>query len=224
MAKWHAGRVDDYRPPLIRGRGSKRNKNGPRERVLSDDEIRRVWAASLTHSGPFGPLVRFLLLTGSRRNAAARMLRSEFINPTTWVIPPARAKIKKDVLVPLNGTALKLLAGIQQIGNSDLIFTNDGRRAFSSFDRQKKELDAVCKVDGWRLHDLRRTCRTLLGRAGVEADIAERCIGHLIGGARKVYDRYEYEAEKRAAFEKLAVLLDRILNPADNVAALTDAR
>jgi integrase len=213
MAKWHAGRVDDYRPPVIRGRSNKRNKNGARERVLTGDEIRRVWAASLTHQGPFGPLVRFLLLTGVRRNEAARMRRSELADPTTWVIPAARSKIKKDVLVPLSGAAQHILAAIPRLGNSDLVFTSDGRRPFSSFDRRKKEFDAATKVGDWRIHDLRRTTRTLLSRAGVDSDTAERCLGHLIGGVRAVYDRHQYEAEMRDAFEKLAALIERIVSP-----------
>jgi integrase len=218
LAKWHAGRVDDYRPPIIRGRSNKRNKNGARERVLTDGEIRRVWAASLTHQSPFGPLVRFLLTTGVRRNEAAKMRRSELTDPTMWTIPANRSKIKKDILVPLSGAAQAILTSIPQIANSDLVFTGDGRRAFSSFDRKKQELDAVSKVSDWRIHDLRRTARTLLSRAGVDADIAERCVGHVVGGMRGVYDKHRYEAEMRVAFEKLAALLEHIINPpADNV-------
>lgn len=45
LANWHAGRVDDFRPPGVR-RGAKRNKAEPRSRVLSDDEVRRVWLAA----------------------------------------------------------------------------------------------------------------------------------------------------------------------------------
>jgi hypothetical protein len=65
----------------------------------------------------------------------------------------------------------------------------------------------------------------LLSRAGIDADIAERCLGHTIGGVRSVYYRHEYEQEKRRAFEALAAQIERILNPpSDNVVGLTDAR
>ena len=60
----------------------------------------------------------------------------------------------------------------------------------------------------WTLHDLRRTARTLMNRAGVAEDHAERALGHVIGGVRGTYDRYEYLDEKRAAFEALAGLVD----------------
>ncbi len=65
----------------------------------------------------------------------------------------------------------------------------------------------------WTLHDLRRTARSLMSRAGVPSDHAERCLGHVIGGVRGVYDKYEYLPEKRRAFEALAALIERIVNP-----------
>ena len=73
LAAWHASRVDDYRPPLLRG--AKRNKAGARSRVLTDDEIRRVWTAAGTLSGPFGAYIKLLLLTAARRKEASGMRR-----------------------------------------------------------------------------------------------------------------------------------------------------
>ena len=61
----------------------------------------------------------------------------------------------------------------------------------------------------------------MMSRAGVPTDHAERCLGHVIGGVRGVYDKYEYLPEKRRAFEALAALIERIVNPpAANVASL----
>ena len=56
-----------------------------------------------------------------------------------------------------------------------------------------------------------------MSRAGVEPDHAERALGHIVQGIRGVYDRYAFHKEKLAAFEKLAALLDNIVNPRDNV-------
>jgi integrase len=223
LATWHASRSDDFKPPLIRG--AKRNKAGARSRVLTDDELRRVWAAAERHPRPFGKLVQFLLLTGARRNEAAGIRRSELVDPATWVLPAARCKIKQDILLPLSKTARRIVDEARRIGDGDLVFTTDGKRPSRAFSREKKLLDEASGVTGWTIHDLRRTARTLLSRAGVDADIAERCLGHVIRGVRGTYDRHQYEDEKRAAFEALAALLDRILNPpAANVVALADAR
>jgi len=69
-------------------------------------------------------------------------------------------------------------------------------------------------------HDLRRTARSLLSRAGTATDHAERCLGHVIGGVRGVYDRHEYFDEKARAFEALAAQVQRIIDPQENVVAI----
>ena len=68
----------------------------------------------------------------------------------------------------------------------------------------------------WRLHDLRRTAKTLMSRAGVRPDVSERVLGHVIAGVEGVYDRHAYVEEKRIALEKLAAEIDRIINPPAN--------
>ena len=68
------------------------------------------------------------------------------------------------------------------------------------------------------LHDLRLTARSLMSRAGVTSEHAERVLGHVIGGVEGVYDRHSYMDEKAAALDRLARLIDLIVNPpADNV-------
>ena len=65
----------------------------------------------------------------------------------------------------------------------------------------------------WRIHDLRRTARSLMSRAKVDKDIAERCLGHALPGVRGVYDWHEYLDEKRDALERLAALVRSIVEP-----------
>jgi integrase len=69
----------------------------------------------------------------------------------------------------------------------------------------------------WSNHDLRRTARSLMSRAGVPPNHAERALGHVIAGVQGTYDRYQYATEKRQAFEALAAQIARILNPQNNV-------
>ena len=77
-------------------------------------------------------------------------------------------------------------------------------------------------MPNWTLHDLRRTARTLMSRAGVRPDVAERVVGHAVGGAvAQIYDRHSYEAEKRDALERLAALIQGVVNPPpENVVTL----
>ena len=65
----------------------------------------------------------------------------------------------------------------------------------------------------WTVHDVRRTCKTLMSRAGVRPDISERVLGHVIPGVEGVYDRWNYLSEKKEALEKLEAMIKRIVSP-----------
>src|SRR5262249_22147023 len=121
-----------------------------------------------------------------------------------WSIPPARYKTGAEVTLPLSTAAQKVLAELPRIKGCEFVFTTNGRKPISGFSVFKLQIDHASGVAGWRLHDLRRTSRSLLSRAGVAPDIAERCLGHAIGGIRRVYDRHAFIEEKRAAFEALS--------------------
>jgi integrase len=168
--------------------------------------------------------MQFILLSGVRRNEAARMTRAE-LDGADWLIPAARIKAKRDFLLPLSGAASAVLVDLPLIGTirNGPVFTHDGQRPLGGFSKAKAAFDKVCGVSGWTIHDLRRTARTLMTRAGVDSNRAERCLGHVIGGVRGVYDRHEYYDEKKAAFEKLATQIDRILYPVTNIVPLRAA-
>jgi hypothetical protein len=55
-----------------------------------------------------------------------------------------------------------------------------------------------------------------MSRAGISTEISERALGHVMAQIRGTYDRYEYLAEKRDAFEGLALLIDNIIHPRDD--------
>jgi integrase len=209
---WHASRVDDFSSPVVRGMGRYDAKAHERSRVLSDDEIRSLWHASET-AHPFNALVRFLLLTASRRNEARQLPWAE-IDGTDWKLPAARNKVKVDLVRPLSRAAMDVLTSLPRIDGGPLVFSFDGWRSMSTA-KHKAALDAASGVTGWRLHDLRRTARTR--RAGIAADVGERCLGHVIGGVRAVYDKYQYHAEMERAFEALAAQVERIANPPASV-------
>lgn len=215
IMNWHATRTDDFRSPIVRGMARTKPKERARDRILTDDELRAVWKAAGASTGPFDYLVRFILLTATRRNEAARMPDTE-LSGNDWIIPGARYKTKLDHVIPLSQAARDLLAKVPRIKGVPYIFTT-GSEPISGFSKFKADFDEECGVTGWTLHDLRRTGRSLMSRAGVDANHAERCLGHVIGGVRGTYDRHAYYDEKKQAFEALASQIDRILNPQDNV-------
>jgi integrase len=212
---WHATRSDAFRSPIVKG--MKRAGAQERSRILSDEELRAVWAAAGDYAGPFGPMLRFILLTATRRNEALYATRSEIVG-AEWTIPASRYKTKIDHVIPLSQAAQ---ANLQGLGEGDgFLFTANGRQAIGGHSRHKAAIDAASGVTGWTIHDLRRTARSLMSRAGISSDHAERCLGHVIGGVRGVYDRHEYLEEKRQGFEALAGLVERIVNPQPNIVPL----
>jgi integrase len=214
---WFATNSDDFQSPLVRGMSSFKQK--PRERVLTDDELRAIWKAADDVQGPFGCYIQFLLLTAVRRNEASD-LRYREVSGTDWTIPAARYKTACEHVVPLSGKAREILERLPRIGSEGFVFTTSGTSPIAPSGPAKHRFDKACGVKGWTLHDLRRTARSLMSRAGVNSDIAERCLGHVIGGVRGVYDRHQYLDEKRRAFEALAAQIERIVDPRPNVVAL----
>lgn len=76
----------------------------------------------------------------------------------------------------------------------------------------------------WVIHDLRRSAKTLMARAGVRPDISERVLGHTIKGVEGVYDVHDYRDEKADALTRLAALVETIINPpSGNVVTLAEA-
>jgi integrase len=219
IMNWHATRSDDFRSPIVRGMARADAKARARKRTLTDDELRAVWRAAETGGGPFERLVQFLLLTAARRNEAAYMRQNE-LSGAGWTLPASRNKTRVDLIRPLSAAAQAVLARVPSLAGCEFVFSSDGRSAINGFSHFKKRFDARCGVTGWTLHDLRRTARSLMSRAGINADHAERCLGHVIGGVRETYDRHEFHTEKQHAYDTLAMQIDRIVNPVDNVTTL----
>lgn len=153
------------------------------------------------------------------------MMNSAELERDVWIIPGGRYKTKLDHAIPITDEARELIGSkpTDFKGNSWFIFsTTNGFRPFSGFSKAKRALDAevaeIRKETGrgpmprWTLHDLRRTGRSLMSRAKVPSDHAERVLGHVIGGVRETYDRYEYLDEKRDALTRLSVLLQEIIS------------
>lgn len=191
-------------------------KEESRDRVLSDDELKRLWTVWDEIEWPFGQLFKLLLLTGQRRNEVATMRWSniDFAN-MTWTIPREIAKNDRTHGVPLSDLALEIIESAPCIGNRDLIFSTTGRTSVSGFSKAKKACDIGASVHEWRTHDLRRTCASGMARSGIPPHVVEKILNHssgTISGVAAVYNRYGYEEEKRAALNTWSQYLQRLVN------------
>lgn len=227
MMNWFQTRDENYVSPIVRGmkRDHRSADQRKRSRVLTDAEIRAVWNAA---EGQFGGIVKLALLTGSRREKIAQM-KWEDVADGVWTIrAEAREKGNAGAL-KLPRTALDVIEAQPEIDGNPYVFSGSlrGRRHkpakpagpphFNAWSQRKAELDKRLPADmkPWVIHDLRRTARSLLARAGVSDRVAEAVLGHVIAGVEGVYNRHSYTEEKGEALAKLAALIEQIVNPPD---------
>jgi integrase len=193
-----------------------------RDRVLTDAELRAVWAAA-GQEGPLGDALKLLLLTGTRREEVLASRWAEYdLEAGLWRLPSVRAKTKTPRSVPLSGAARELVARLRAAaGESPWAFPSPRNREqplrlvarSAARIRQRSGVDFV-----W--HDTRRTVRTRLAALGVRPDVAEAILGHAQRGMSAVYNRYEPLPEMRSALEAWAAQLARVIGGAGTAAVV----
>jgi integrase len=230
---WHQSRDENYVSLIVKG--MRRNKaKKARERILTDNELRRVWQAA-GECGTFGAWLKFALLTAQRKEKIKTM-RWDDIADDEWTIRTEQREKGTAGVLRLPQLALDVIEDQRQrrIAGNPYVFAGSlrGRRrasakkpglpTFNSFSKAKADLDTkLSDLPDWTLHDLRRTARSLMSRAGVPSDHAERVLGHAIAGVEGVYDRHRYFDEKAEALNRLAHEVENIISPPPaNVVAL----
>jgi integrase len=200
-------------------------ENGPRERVLIDEELSIVWRAA--GDGPYGAIVKLLMLTGTRRDEIASVCWSEIdMDTATITLPPARTKNRREHVIPLSKPALAILAAQPQRTMADgsprdLVFGR-GERGFSDWSGSKADLDARIttarkgRALDWTLHDFRRSLSTALHeRFDVPPHVVESILGHVgvyKAGVRGVYNKAIYLDERRRALKRWAEHIEKIVS------------
>lgn len=197
-------------------------KETERDRVLSDDELRAVWAAADAMGVTAGGFVKLLILTGQRRDEVATMRWADidFGTEATWTLPRERTKGDRQHDVPLAGLAVEVLTTMPRIGA--FVFTTRGDRPISGYSKIKSLADHLSGIETpWRLHDLRRTAGTGMASLGIAPGTISRVLNHKEGGVTKIYNRYGYLPEKRHALNCWARKVESLVRPgAENVVEL----
>jgi integrase len=186
-----------------------------------DAELAAVWQAAGKLGHPYGPFIRFLILTLQRREDLAGMSWAE-VSPdlTTWTQPAGRTKNGRPHIVHLAPAARSILRALPRFESCALVFTNTGKTGLSGFSPAKVRLDRQVAKDRtqhgakpaelapWRFHDLRRTGVTTMARLGISSDVADRILNHAAsaskGGVKAVYQMHEYTREREKALIRWA--------------------
>jgi integrase len=178
-----------------------------RERVLSLDELRAVWAVAPEVNAQFGAVLRLLTLTGCRKSEIAGLRWSEVDFDRALIsLPASRVKGNRAVTISLAPAAVEILRAVPRISDT-LVFVGIG-----SWSWPKRKLDELVQLpQPWTIHDIRRSCRSLWidGEHGLGLDVhlCELMLGHALPGILGVYDRGQRLPERRRALEAWARLV-----------------
>ena len=209
----HGVIVHDFVPPKRR---ADRAVETSRERVLTDDELRRVWLVATATPRPWGPWFRLLIMTGQRRREVAGMCWCEIdLKHRTWVLPSTKTKNAKQHVVHLSAPALAALneMAATRIDSCDFVFSKTGTSPISGFSKAKARIDAASGVKNWRIHDLRRTLVSHAADRGL-ADVAvlDLILNHSAsatrGGILAVYQKAKMLPARAAALDAWAQWVD----------------
>lgn len=207
-----------------------------RDRVLSEDEIRSVWAALKQESDPIQAIFQLRLLTAQRGGEVLSMEWDD-VELTTgwWTIPGEKAKNGLAHRVPLNSQAITILQALldakqraktKRKKKTNYVFpspTTDLPIAYV-----QKAIGRIREASGvdFQGHDLRRTAASLIASAGTPRLVVSKILNHVEREVTAIYDRHGYDAEKRAALDAWGRKVESIINetPSSNVVTFRIAR
>ena len=201
-----------------------KNAETARERVLSDDEIRTIWAGTASGSD-YDYIVRLLLLTGARRSEVGSMqwpeISTDFANGTLWTVPGSRMKNGLPHEVQICTKAHRCLPPMGEGSTSPnfaqkFVFgkaVGGVKRGYSGWSRSKERLDRRLGLEPWGLHDFRRTLSTRLHDAGVQPHVVEALLAHIghKAGVAGTYNKAQYREQKREALELWESMIGEIV-------------
>jgi integrase len=209
-----------------------------RDRVLTNLELRAIWAAC-GELGLFGGPVKMMLATAQRRTEVGETTWREIDKEQkVWRLARERTKADRAHEVPLSDLALAILDETPKV--SDFVFASGrGAGAVNGWSKAKRRLDDLVankllelapETDGvlpeWRLHDLRRTAATQMAKLGIDRVVIGKVLNHAESEVTALYDRHRYDQEKRRALELWAAKLKEIVEPSpdSNIVRRVSAR
>ncbi|UXZ53952.1 integrase arm-type DNA-binding domain-containing protein [Halomonas sp. 7T] len=206
-----------------------------RDRALSIDELSKAFTVFRENRTSFTRdnylACALLVVLGVRKTELTEAKWSEFdLNDANWDLPGERSKSGVGIAIPLPPQAIAWLEELKiRAFGSPYVFPS--RRSSKQPHMGKDTLNrAIAKLFGkepgkkqqpknkmgdlaeFTVHDLRRTCRSLLAAAGVPGHVAERCLNHKLKGVEGIYDRYDYYEERKQALIKVAELVEPSIN------------
>lgn len=206
-----------------------------KDRALTLDELTQVFKVFRENKDSFARenyLACALLVTlGVRKGELTEASWQEFdLEAAIWELPKERSKSGVGIIIPLPELCLTWLKELHmRAAGSPYVFPNrrSSKNPYMGADtlnraitklfgheagKKKQPPNKMGDIKHFSVHDLRRTCRTMLAQLGVPGHVAERCLNHKLKGVEGIYNKHDYLDERREALVKLSKYLSSIIS------------
>ena len=199
------------------------------EHVISGEDIKRIWEEITEEYFIAGHAVKLALATGQRAGEIIRLKVEDFnLDEGYFTIPNTVSKNRIDHVVPLSDLALdvagSILAEVEDAGIYAFPGTKDGYYCEdipihpSTLAQHVREYCEDYKGEKFVPRDIRRTFKTLGGKAGISKELRDRIQNHVVQDvSTRHYDKYDYLPEKKQALKVWNDYLELIINPKKKV-------
>ncbi|HHF2995790.1 TPA: tyrosine-type recombinase/integrase [Vibrio diabolicus] len=205
-----------------------------RDRALTTEELKQFFNTAKQNPMSFTRdnylACALLVCLGVRKSELCESKWEEFdLEKAVWELPKERSKTNVALTIPLATPVLEWLEElkVRSLG-SEYVFPSRRssknphmgpdtlNRAITKLfghepGKKKQPPNLMGDMPHFTVHDLRRTCRTLLAQQGTSGHVAERCLNHKLKGVEGIYDRHDYFEERREALDKLALSISKII-------------
>jgi integrase len=197
----------------------------PRDRVLTDGEVRAIWNA--LPQSDYGAIIKLLALTGQRLTEIGDLRWSEIdFDKNVIRLPRERVKNNRAHEIPMSASVREILEARPRREGRDFVF-GQGSRGFHGWAAPKIRLDEKIKIAPWRVHDVRRSAATHMAELGVQPHIIEQILNHQSGhkrGVAGIYNRSTYANEMRRALDLWAAHVESLIeDKPSNISPLRSA-
>jgi integrase len=223
MLRWAVSRGDLDHNPIDGMKGPVASRE--RERVLSDDEIQKLWRGLprvFARSIACQRIIKVCLITAQRVGEVAGMRPAELdLKHGLWLLPGSRTKNGHPHSVPLSELAIGIIK--DAIGDDERIFPIEPRAVANAIKRAQGRFG----IAQWTAHDLRRTALTGMAKLGVAPIVLGHVANHRTttkaGMTLSVYVQHAYDREKREALDLWADRLRGIVEGGAEVVTIAKA-
>jgi integrase len=180
-----------------------------RDRVLSEDEIKKLWKEFDKEEFGVGAPFKLRLFTAQRGGEVFSVEWKELLENAWWTIPGEKSKNGLAHRVPLSPAVIRIFKDLREKQmrsktrkHSLWVFpARHGGGHLTTVQKSVERIRERTECKDFTAHDLRRTAASMMTGMGIPRLTVSKILNHVEPGVTAVYDRHSYDREKREALE-----------------------